>query len=228
MAEQAGGTRKRILEAAGDIFGLKGFRSATIRQIAEAAGANVAAVSYYFRDKQGLYSAVLEDLLTFGFNRFPSEMGSTPDDSPEVRLRAFVRALCCRLLSAEGWGGYHGRARLMVKELTDPSPALEAAFERHIQPHKEVLVGIVMELLGPAAERRHALECALSIVSQCFHYVYAQPVIARIEPEHDPVEEHIEALAEHVYRFSLGGIAMIRQTITAPATERTGGEGQDR
>lgn len=228
MAGRSVGTRERILEAAGEIFGRKGFRTTTIRQIAEAAEANVAAVNYYFRDKQGLYSAVLEDLLTFGFDRFPSAMGSTPDDSPEIRLRAFVKALCYRLLSTEGWGGYHGRARLMVKELTDPSPVLEAAFERHIQPHKEMLVGIVMELLGPEAERRHALDCALSIVSQCFHYVYAQPVIARIEPEHDPVEQHIETLAEHVYRFSLGGIDMIRQTVAAPATERTSRGEEDR
>ena len=224
MAEQAVGTRERILEAAGDIFGRKGFRTATIRQIAEAAGANVAAVNYYFRDKQGLYSAVLEELLTSGFNRFPSEMGSTPGDNPEVRLRAFVRALFYRLLSREGWGGYHGRARLMVKELTDPSPTLDAILENHIKPHKEILVGIVMELLGPGADRRLAQVCALSIVSQCFYYVYAQPVIARMAPENNPVEEHIEALAEHVYRFSLGGIEMIRQTITTPATEETGGE----
>lgn len=219
MTEQVTGTRERILEAAADIFGSAGFRAATIRQIAEAAGANVAAVNYYFRDKQGLYSAVLEELLASGFKQFPSVMGSTPDDSPEIRLQAFVRALCYRLLSANGWGGYHGRARLMVKELNDPSPSLDAAFERHIQPHKEMLVGIVTELLGHGADRRIALACALSIVSQCFHYVYAQPVIARIEPEHDPVEEHIERLAEHVYRFSLGGIAMIRQTI---------GNGEDR
>jgi len=220
VVTQAVGTRERILEAAEDIFGSKGFKTATIRQIAGAAGANVAAVNYYFRDKQGLYNAVLEDLLTFGFSRFPSEMGSKPGDNPEVRLRAFVRALCFRLLSTEGWGGYNGRARLVVKELTDPSSNLKAIFEHHIQPHKEILVGIVMELLGPAADRRHALDCALSIVSQCFHYVYAQPVIARIEPGHDPVEERIEILAEHVYRFSLGGIDMIRHTIETSASER--------
>ncbi len=222
------GTRERILEAAGDIFGQKGFRTATVRQIAEAAGANIAAVNYYFRGKQGLYSAVIEELLTFGFDRFPSEMGTTAGDSPEVRLRAFVKALCLRLLSTEGWGGYHGRARMMVKELTDPSPTLDGILENHIKPHKEILVGIVMELLGPGTDRRLAQACALSIVSQCFHYVYAQPVIARMAPENNPVEDHIEKLAEHIFRFSLGGIAMIRRTIVPSATERDGRTEQSR
>jgi len=215
VAERTAGTRERILEAAADVFGRKGFKTATIRRIAGVAGANVAAVSYYFRDKQGLYAAVLEDLLSFGFARFPADEGSAPDDPPDVRLRAFVHSFCCRLLSSEGWGGYHGRARLMVKELADPSPALDAVLEHHVRPHKEMLVGIIMELLGPAADPRRAVACALSIVSQCLYYAYAEPAIVRIAPEHIPMEENIETLAEHVYRFSLGGIAMIRET---PAT----------
>ena len=55
-------TPERILEAAGEIFGREGFKAATIRRIAETANANVASINYHFRDKEGLYAAVLEHL----------------------------------------------------------------------------------------------------------------------------------------------------------------------
>src|SRR5687768_3719360 len=48
-------TRERIIDAAGEIFAQRGFDSTTVRDICQAAGANVAAVNYYFGDKQRLY-----------------------------------------------------------------------------------------------------------------------------------------------------------------------------
>ena len=52
--------RERIIDAATDIFGTHGFKAATLRAIANLAGVNVAAVNYYFGDKQGLYGEVVQ------------------------------------------------------------------------------------------------------------------------------------------------------------------------
>jgi AcrR family transcriptional regulator len=47
--------RRRLLEAAGQIFAEKGFEGATVREIKDRAGVNIAAVNYYFQSKERLY-----------------------------------------------------------------------------------------------------------------------------------------------------------------------------
>src|SRR5215472_3413394 len=58
--EDRPGTRSELLEAAGQVFAEKGFERATGREICARAGANPAAVNYYFGGMEGLYAAVLE------------------------------------------------------------------------------------------------------------------------------------------------------------------------
>jgi AcrR family transcriptional regulator len=209
MTEPLSGTRERILAAAADIFGARGFKAATTRQIAEAAGVNVAAINYHFKGKLGLYTEVLETLLGEGFARYPADMGMAPGASAARRLEAFVRSFCHRLLGPEGWGGYHGKARLIVKEMADPSPALAEVVARHIQPHKQMLVEIVQELLGPGVPPQAAGACAFSIVGQCIYYATAEPLLTLLAPDRKHIEARIEELAEHVVIFSLGGMEKI-------------------
>lgn len=53
-------TRERILEVAERLFAEKGYNGVSLRSITAAAGANMAAVHYYFRTKEGLLRAIFE------------------------------------------------------------------------------------------------------------------------------------------------------------------------
>lgn len=204
-------TKERILEVAGDIFGKEGFKATTIRRIAGAAQVNIAAINYHFRDKEGLYAAVLEHVFYIGFTRFPSKMGIQDDTPPEQQLLFFIRGMFYRLLSNEGWAGLSGRGRLIARELLAPTPAFEAVLDKYIKPHKDLLVSIIIAIMGENPGPRILLPCAISIIGQCIYYALAAPVIKKIAEENAPAEGNLDRLAEFVWLFSLGGIEKIRQ-----------------
>jgi AcrR family transcriptional regulator len=60
VSSPATGTALRLLDAAERIFAEQGIEAASVRAITQAAGANVAAVSYHFGSKQDLVAALLE------------------------------------------------------------------------------------------------------------------------------------------------------------------------
>ena len=58
-------TRRQLLAAATELFGECGLQGATTRDIAQRAGQNIAAITYYFSSKEGLYLAVAQSLADF-------------------------------------------------------------------------------------------------------------------------------------------------------------------
>ena len=54
-------SRERLLHAAMRLFAEQGFAKTSTREIALAAGTNIASISYYFGDKAGLYRAAFTE-----------------------------------------------------------------------------------------------------------------------------------------------------------------------
>lgn len=61
-------TEERLKEAARRVFLEKGFDGAKSRDIAEAAGMNIALTNYYFRSKEKLFMNIFEDMFQLFFN----------------------------------------------------------------------------------------------------------------------------------------------------------------
>src|ERR1700722_15964359 len=62
-AENAEDVRKKLLDAARDLFPRYGYRGVSSRQIGAAAGGNFAMIRYYFGGKPGLYREMLQGVL---------------------------------------------------------------------------------------------------------------------------------------------------------------------
>jgi AcrR family transcriptional regulator len=194
------GTEKRLLEAAGEIFAEYGYRAATVRQICEKAGANIAAVNYHFGDKDGLYMAVLRFVHKTQAEKYPSNLGLASRSGAEERLRAYICSLLYRIF-AEGRPGWH--LKLITREMTEPTRAFTTLVREAARPLHQELASIVRELLGSRASNKAVRLCTLSILGQSVYYLHARPVISQLYPQQRYGPKEIEGLAEHIAQFSL-------------------------
>jgi AcrR family transcriptional regulator len=196
-------TETRLLEAAGEIFAEHGYRAATVRQICEKAGANLAAVNYHFGDKEGLYMAVLRSVPLAHVEKYPANLGLTPDATAEQKLGAYIQSLLRRVFD-EGRPGWH--TKIIAREMIEPTRALDTLLEEVARPVHQELASIVRDLLDPRASDEAVRLCTLSIMSQCVYYHHARPVIRRLYPEQKYGSEDIARLADHIMKFSLGAL----------------------
>jgi TetR/AcrR family transcriptional regulator, regulator of cefoperazone and chloramphenicol sensitivity len=193
-------TQKRLLEAAGEVFAEYGYRAATVRQICEKAGANIAAVNYHFGDKESLYMAVLRFVPKSYAEKNPSHLSLSAKATPEQKLRACIHSLLRRVFD-NGRPGWH--TKILAREMIEPTRALDMLVEEGGRPMHKELALIIRELFGSAATDKAVRLCTMSIMSQCVYYYHARPVITRLYPQQKYGSSDIEEIAEHITLFSL-------------------------
>lgn len=201
-------TRARLLDAAGQVFAERGFRAATVREICKLAGANVAAIHYHFGDKESLYTIVLKDSYKAALQKYPPLLDIPANAPPRERLRAFIRSILFRVFD-DGRPAWHGK--LMLREMTEPTHALDELVRNGIRPLFEMLQSIVRELAREAEPKtspstKLVIAGARSIVGQCTFYKFTQPVIERLTPDQSFDRETVEEIADHITEFSIHGI----------------------
>ena len=202
--EKAETTRQRLLDAAGEVFAEQGFHSATVRQICERAGANVSAVKYHFGDKEALYAQVLTFAHACAIDKYPPNMDLPAAAPADERLGAFVLSFLLRLLD-DGRPAWH--AKIMSREMAEPTKAMDVLVHGHIKGHFGYLRQVVIELLGtksPADEEAVRL-CCYSVVGQCLFYHFGKPVIERLSNKRVGMKD-ARRIADHITRLMLAGI----------------------
>jgi AcrR family transcriptional regulator len=199
-------THDRVLEAAARLFAARGFKNVTVREICRVARANVASVNYYFGDKAGLYRRVLAKAIETMQSTTEAAREAGQHGSPEQKLRAYVHVFVHRVVA-------HGRDswihQLMMREIAEPTEALEMVFAQVVQPRLAYVAEIVGEIIGRPPTDDVVLKCVLSIQSQC-HAAMKGPVSRLLaDVAGDPVA--LDRMADHITDFSLGGLAAIRR-----------------
>ena len=188
--------RERLIHAAGEIFAERGFRGTTVREVCRRASANIAAVNYYFRDKQGLYVEAVKAAHCAPPERrlqFPQPL------STDQKLYLFVRGFLSQLLSTDRpvW-----HAQLMMRELAEPTDACVALVEEYLRPMAEVLESILREVVPPAMSRDQFFLYGFSVVSQCLFYKVQKPIAELLVGRELYSTYTVPRLADHIARFS--------------------------
>ncbi len=214
------GTRERLIEAAGRVFADRGFGHATVREICAKAGANLAAVNYHFRDKEGLYSAVIAQAQVghgaMGRVRSETLAGATPED----RLRAFILNYMLRLFDENrpSWNG-----TLIAREMIEPTAALDDVVANTIRPRFQFLSSLVREILGNAASEDRVRLAAASVIGQCLIYAHCRPVMDRLFDDERYDRRRTEQRAGHIAEFSIAALRSMARVKEAAAPGRAKG-----
>jgi AcrR family transcriptional regulator len=202
-------TKDRLLEAAAAIFAEKGFREATVAEICEAAEANIAAVNYYFGDKEHLYDEVWRYAFMITSTAYPIDGGVSADASVEELLYGYANALLMRIFSEDERGLF---PKLLSREMASPTLALEKIASEALLPQSAHMEKIVSKALGEKVEPRQLALCKLSIIGQCAFYNFSKPLREQIVGKSTFAEVEINAIARHIAKFSLGGLKEIQSS----------------
>jgi AcrR family transcriptional regulator len=130
-------TKEKILNAAERLFSERGIDGVSMREIASAAGVQLALISYYFRTKEGLYRAVFQRRIApVSTERLSTLRGLMMRKSPPPTVEEVLEALARPWVELRDKRGGLLYTRLIAREVGDP---------------REASRGIVRDLLDPIA-----------------------------------------------------------------------------
>ena len=203
-------TREKLLNAALDVFAEQGYRAATIQEIVDRAGTNIAAINYHFRDKANFYAEVV----VYGLEQTRDQQPdfSTVSNDPREQLRAFVYWF---LHLSLGFDRESLMDQIHMQEMLQPSPVLDKVVEKLIRPTHMKLRSIVTALLPANATEDMIRRHCFSIIGQCNLYRLGKPIITRLYPDIELNEQKVETLAQHIARVSLAGLHAERQNLNS-------------
>jgi AcrR family transcriptional regulator len=193
-------TKERLLESAEQVFAEKGFAAASVREICKLADANIAAINYYFGDKERLYIEAVKYAHRACTGPFPEWLPGTP---PREKLRDFIRLFVSRMTEPQSAASL----QLMMRELAQPSAACVEVVRDYIQPIASKLSSILAELLPGVPQRQQTLT-AFSIVGQCLFYRHHRAVAALLIGEQEFQAYDTEQVANHIVAFTFKALGL--------------------
>ena len=210
-------TRGRLLDAAEELFALKGFPATSVREITRAGRCNLAAVNYHFGGKHQLYREVFRRRLAemreeriASIHRAQAE-GSGPR-ALEAVLRSFAAAFLGPLVDVErGWV----RVDLWSREMLDPQLPREFFAAEVIGPVQETLAS-AMRRAVPGLSEGAARLCVQSVIGQL---VQVAVRARREQPARDGAAA-LSRVVEHLVQFSAAGVRACGRRPRAPMRRR--------
>lgn len=177
-------TRRRLVEAALPEFARDGYDGVSIRRIAEAAEANVAAVAYHFGGKRGLYLAVARHVAERNgaavaplVERVAAEVAAA--DGDRVRLGALLARVVTGFLRGMVTAREDGRAGFLVRELLTPSDAFDILYDGFFEPMNRAMSLIAAAAHGVAPDSAAAVLRGHLVFGAVMPFIAGRAVVER-------------------------------------------------
>ncbi len=190
-------SRERLLQAGLRLFAHQGFSKTSTRELAEAANVNVAAISYYFGDKLGLYRAVFfepKGPVTHDIARFADPAMPLPD-----ALRGFFAGFLEPLRQGD-------LVRLCMKlhfrEMLEPTGLWEEEVDQGIRPTHEALVALLCRHFGRDAADDDLERLAFCIAGLAVHLHVGHELIDQLTPGLNAAADAVDRWSDRLVMFA--------------------------
>jgi AcrR family transcriptional regulator len=182
-------TRTALASAALRLFGDKGFKATSTREIAAEAGVNIAMIAYHFGGKDGLRTACA-DLVGERMRQLFAAAGPKPVET-EAQARAAIAALARALIRGiVADEAARPMARFLLRELSEPSPAFGRIFETTLAPLHAHACTLWAQAVGAEAESVATRLSVFTLLAQIVYFrIVRAPVLMRMGWREIGVEE---------------------------------------
>ncbi len=172
--------RKRILDAALEVFSAQGFRGATLDQIAEGAGLSKPNLLYYFDSKEAIHRLLLEELLASWLEPLRA---IDPEGEPRDEIMGYMRAKL--RMSRE----YPRESRLFANEILQGAPRLSDFISRDLKTLVDDRAALIARWSAEGRiVRVDPFHLIFSIWALTQHYADFDAQIRLIRQDCDPLE----------------------------------------
>ncbi|WP_280769934.1 forespore capture DNA-binding protein RefZ [Salipaludibacillus daqingensis] len=127
-------SKEKVLEAAIELFNVKGFTGCSVRDIANKAGANVALISYYFGSKQGLQEHLMTNFLEGYVSAIESQWLQIEDEE-ELVFDRLLKAIWNVMMYQQK---HHELARFVHREITLDTTLVRELMATYLKKEKHL------------------------------------------------------------------------------------------
>lgn len=174
-------TRETLIREALRLFGDKGFDGASTREIADAAGTNVASIAYHFGGKSGLHRACGEAVAKMLANA-SGQTGAPPEDAPISReaLRGRISDILKRMAAFLFSSPQSDLAvPFILREMAHPGEAFEAIYNGMMEPVHKRLCILWAGATGGDPESDEVKLTVFSMIGQLLYFRIGARAVAR-------------------------------------------------
>ncbi|TKD26143.1 DUF1956 domain-containing protein [Rhodobacter capsulatus] len=175
---KAGGTAGALVATAIEIFGRKGFDATSTREIAAAAGTNIAAISYHFGGKAGLRLACAEAFAAHVGGLIDSLTAQDPVTAEAARalLVTLIDRLARHLIGAAEMRPF---AAFALREISDGGPGTDILYTALIGPAHRRLCRLCALATGEDPEAEPVKLFVFSLIGQILYFRIGAAIVTR-------------------------------------------------
>jgi TetR/AcrR family transcriptional regulator, regulator of cefoperazone and chloramphenicol sensitivity len=213
-------TRRRILDAALEVFATEGYEGASTRLLAERAGVNLPAIQYYFGSKEGLYRAVIDSIV----ERTEAEMAplaarvkaalARPDTPREELLELLCLMLEAFVALVSNGKQIEAKRLFFARAEVEDTPGLERLHESGMRQIFQPCLDLIGRLLGRSTEDRETVLRALTVFGQVT--IFCDKPVRRILHLGELTDDYVRAIQNLVRSQTL---AIFHAVLPKPASQ---------